>query len=66
MALGYIREVRESAVWAAYWAAGVHVICIPRMNKSPHLRLLFETHATRLDNEAGLASGSFDSEGSDS
>lgn len=30
------------------------------MNVTPHLRVLFETHATSLDNEAGLASGFFD------
>jgi len=32
------------------------------MNPSPDLCLLFETHATTLDNEAGLASGHFDVE----
>jgi broad specificity phosphatase PhoE len=30
------------------------------MNEPPLLRVLFETHATSIDNEAGLASGSFD------
>jgi broad specificity phosphatase PhoE len=35
---------------------------IRRMNELPHLRLLFETHATSIDNEAGLASGSVDVE----
>jgi histidine phosphatase superfamily protein (branch 1) len=30
------------------------------MNEPPHLRLLFETRATTIDNEAGLASGSID------
>jgi broad specificity phosphatase PhoE len=30
------------------------------MNEAPHLRVLFETHATSVDNEAGLASGFFD------
>lgn len=30
------------------------------MSEAPHLRVLFETHATSLDNEAGLASGFFD------
>ncbi|HZL94017.1 MAG TPA: histidine phosphatase family protein [Vicinamibacterales bacterium] len=28
--------------------------------KLPLVRVLFETHATSIDNEAGLASGSFD------
>jgi hypothetical protein len=31
-----------------------------RMNELPIVRVLFETHATSIDNEAGLASGSFD------
>src|SRR5688500_10518445 len=52
--LGRLRRLRDDALHL------VRTQPVRGMNDPSLLRVLFETHATSIDNEAGLASGSLD------